>query len=614
MMKPHISSNSVAGLFGIALVGLVTAYPAEAQPPTKSTRDARVDELIRKLGSDEYVVRERASQALADLGLDALDALAQAQYDDDVEIAVRARRLLLSIQVRWITDTDPADVRQILEHYGRLPPGQRASVLDRLSALHHAGALVALARIARYDPSPQVSRLAALHFLRAKAPAEPERHKVRQTVKRLVGRSQRTSAQWLRMGLALWEHPEQAIDMWSKIVDQEWSTYLAHPQQNGPEVLRALLLSHVEVLLHHDRRQEAHQVAERILPLLSDDSAQLIEMADWLLEREWPDLIETLYARFHDAFHQNTVLMFRLAESRRKSGDEEHAREAARQALQQVARNGPHAVWLLGISLENDGFFHWAEMAYRELTDVPKPDYKEHASVFISLAEMLHDLKRDDEAAKALQKLVQAGAERPLKAAIERETRQTIDRLAARAAFFEACHYGATGNREAQAEALRRSLSLSPIDSDTLILLYRWAQHDAGELLVARQKIAEAVAKYRQMIEATKTKIRESRSRLERLQTEIDLAQQCNQVAWLISNTEGDYQFALQCALEAHRLYPDSAGIRDTLARCYFATGQVERAIQEQRAALEQDPHSPPLKAQLEMFLKHREKASSKAP
>ncbi len=616
MQLPGIKRRRIAQAVGaIVLAGaLGSLCRGQSEPGDEQAREKKIATLISQLGSDEFVIRERASQALADLGLDALDALAKAQYDDDVEIAVRARRILLSIQVRWVVDGDPSSARRVLQHYGQLPAAQRVTAIERLEGLPAGRGLPPLARIARYDPSPRVARFAALAFLRSPCPPLERRERVVRDVERTLGNSRRVAVEWIHVALRLWEHPEQSVAAWAEIVERELSTFLLHPERNGPDVLRALLLGHVDVLLEHGRCDQAHQTARRVLPLLPDDSAQLIETADWLLEHDWPDLMEALYARFRDSFHQDTTLLFRLAEARRRNGDDVKALQAARAALAQVGPTaGPRGVWLLGISLQNDGFFHWAEYAYRELTDAEKPDWKENAMVFLSLAEMLHDLQRDDEAAQTLQKLVNASRQRPLKTAIEREIRQPIDRLAARAAYFQACHFARSGDRDAEREALQRSLALAPLDADSLILLYRMAADDPGELLEARRKIAEAVAQYRQRIEQSKKSIREARSRLERLQMEFDIAQQYNQVAWLIANTDGDRQFALQCAKQAQRFYPDSAGIRDTLARCYFAIGDVDRAIQEQRQALEQEPHSPPLRAQLEMFLKHQRQAQPTA-
>ena len=51
-----------------------------------------------------------------------------------------------------------------------------------------------------------------------------------------------------------------------------------------------------------------------------------------------------------------------------------------------------------------------------------------------------------------------------------------------------------------------------------------------------------------------------------------------NQLAWLVGNTEGDFDEALRFSLKSLELKPDEGGFYDTLARVYFAKGDVENA------------------------------------
>jgi len=56
--------------------------------------DAKIGDLIRDLGAEEYSVRDKAERELRSLGAPALQALKKAQDDRDPERALRARRLV----------------------------------------------------------------------------------------------------------------------------------------------------------------------------------------------------------------------------------------------------------------------------------------------------------------------------------------------------------------------------------------------------------------------------------------------------------------------------------------------------------------------------------------
>jgi tetratricopeptide (TPR) repeat protein len=97
----------------------------------------------------------------------------------------------------------------------------------------------------------------------------------------------------------------------------------------------------------------------------------------------------------------------------------------------------------------------------------------------------------------------------------------------------------------------------------------------------------------------------------DRLALEADLATANNQLAWLVSNTEGDFDEAVRCSLRSLDLRPDAAGYYDTLGRCYYAKGDYANAVSNQSKAVEMEPHSPQIVRQLELFKKAlRETAS----
>ena len=75
-----------------------------------------------------------------------------------------------------------------------------------------------------------------------------------------------------------------------------------------------------------------------------------------------------------------------------------------------------------------------------------------------------------------------------------------------------------------------------------------------------------------------------------------------NQLAWLVSNTEGDFEKAIRLSRRSLELRPGRGESLDTLGRAYFAVGDFERAIRYQRRAVRKLPHSQQIVRQLEEF------------
>lgn len=92
------------------------------------------------------------------------------------------------------------------------------------------------------------------------------------------------------------------------------------------------------------------------------------------------------------------------------------------------------------------------------------------------------------------------------------------------------------------------------------------------------------------------------------------LASAYNQFAWLVSNTEGDLDEALQSSLQSLELRPNTAGFLDTLGRCYFAKGDYENAVKCQARAVELEPHSGQIRRQLERFQETLDRAGAQQP
>jgi tetratricopeptide (TPR) repeat protein len=80
-------------------------------------------------------------------------------------------------------------------------------------------------------------------------------------------------------------------------------------------------------------------------------------------------------------------------------------------------------------------------------------------------------------------------------------------------------------------------------------------------------------------------------------------------LAWLVANTEGDVDEAIRCSKKSLELRPGSASYLDTLGRCYFAKGDLEKAVECQLQAVALEPQMKQMAKQLELFQAALEKS-----
>jgi len=144
-----------------------------------------------------------------------------------------------------------------------------------------------------------------------------------------------------------------------------------------------------------------------------------------------------------------------------------------------------------------------------------------------------------------------------------------------------------------------------------LIALYRLPNQSPERQKKTRGLLEDAAKGFREEIQAWRTALERADNEREQQDFGRMLATAYNQLAWLIGNTTGDYQEALQFSLRSLELRPGEAGHMDTLGRCYYAVGDVASAVKTQQEACRIDPHSGALRRQLDFFLKEQEKAKS---
>ena len=113
-----------------------------------------------------------------------------------------------------------------------------------------------------------------------------------------------------------------------------------------------------------------------------------------------------------------------------------------------------------------------------------------------------------------------------------------------------------------------------------------------------------AAEDFRRQIKELQDRVNNAQPGEDRALASFQLALMNNQLAWLVANTDGDADEAIRCSLQSLALLENRSGFLDTLGRCYYAKGDFANAVKFQTRAVAQEPHSPAMVAQLELFQK----------
>ena len=135
------------------------------QPPSQQELKARVASLIEQLGDDNYHTRVNARWELERIGLEAFEELQAARMHPNPEIERAAQYIIESQNVSWWLDNDSVAVRTLLKNYNGLNNVERQTCFQQLANLATPDALLALARLARFEINEGLSKAAALSLM-----------------------------------------------------------------------------------------------------------------------------------------------------------------------------------------------------------------------------------------------------------------------------------------------------------------------------------------------------------------------------------------------------------------------------------------------------------------
>ncbi|HQU44864.1 MAG TPA: tetratricopeptide repeat protein, partial [Pirellulales bacterium] len=494
-------------------------------------------------------------------------------------------------------ESDPPEVKTILADYENRGEAERTVLIKQVAGLGDDKGLAVLCRMVRFERSTVLSKVAAAAVIGQKWPADAAAAERRaETIRRGIGQSGRTAAAWLKWYVAGHQDAAAAIDEWQKLVAAEEHRATETPHQTRPEIVAALWREQAVLLRKLGRERESDEILLRLVDREegSISGESLEELLRWLVEQRAFNVVDHLAGKFADRLQAEPTLLYALADARKAEGKDDLVRETVARALKlggddQNAYEQHHRV---GIELMRRHRWRWAEGEFRRVAELAGKETSYSIDARARVSEILHDRGDDRQAAEVLElavgdmeKNVQEGNE-------QSNAGRTLETTRARMHYFFACSLVKQDERNERIRRLLDAVSEDPTDADALIALYRIKDLDPPLVEQNRGRIRSAAEQFRQQI-----------------QQQPDDPTPYNQFAWLVANTEGDYQEALRYSeksLELVRANPrlsgSEASLLDTLGRCHYAVGDYENAVKAQSRAVELDPESGLMSKQLGIF------------
>ena len=244
----------------------------------------------------------------------------------------------------------------------------------------------------------------------------------------------------------------------------------------------------------------------------------------------------------------------------------------------------------------------WAIAEYEQGIEHSPLDSEVGIRMRILLGELYHDLKDEDRARLVFEPVVENRENDDVKQSVIRFYSQ-MESFVSRYWYFRACDHASRKEWGKQRECLEAGLAEDPNDGDILIAMYLFEESDEVFEAMTLKAIRTSADFHEAGIKAVETKINNTLDRLQKSRLQWDLARAFNQYAWLVGNTTGDYQRAVEYSRKSLELRNwESASYLDTLGHCYFGAKDYENAVKYQQQAVDMDPGSLGMRRQLNVF------------
>jgi tetratricopeptide (TPR) repeat protein len=427
-------------------------------------------------------------------------------------------------------------------------------------------------------------------------------------IHRIVGATKRPAGAWLRLFARTLADPVGTLAEWDQASQTEHSTLSKNPERTSAEIVRDLYRYQVELLKQLKRDDEAIAVIRRTFTLLDGTPDQVLEIVDWLIENQaWPVVVEVA-ARFNATFQEHPQLLYCLAETHDRLGQADEAEKVAQKALA-IRPESADTHLRTGAWLEHQrGRVRWAEGEYRQVVKTATAGAVQDFVARFALSELLHDQFQELAAAEALAPLCELmKKDEAAKETCERANRRPPE-VVARMNYFYSCHYRELGDRAKERQHLETAVEAEETDADVLIAMFRLGGVDESWKAKVKERIDKTAARFLAEVEEERRAVEMAGVEQNNPSFTYELARLCNQYAWLVGNTIGDYDQAVKLSHKSLELRPNYAGFLDTLGRCYYGKGDFASAVKYQSQAVKLNSSSGQIRKQLEFFIAEAKK------
>ncbi len=480
----------------------------------------------------------------------------------------------------------------MLKQYEALDDAGRENQVNTLLNLGGQRGIPAVCRVICYDRSQVLAKLAAVRLMQSLSgeATKPQPELAAEIRKRLAA-CRCPPARWILSWLEAEQDPRAPTAVWSKITVQEDDLLLRRPRDTSPAIVETLLQLQIAALRRAHLGAEAADAVQRLMKLHHADPASLVKLLAWLVEQKDWAATRQVEEQFRATIAASPDLLYLLAEAQALRGDAAAADRSAAAALKLNPDSDLQALashFRAGQLLEERGRYEWAIHEWEYVIGKAAPESGQAVVAARLLGELYHDLDRDKEAADALARALKTLPRRSRQWLLPGGTDDVLalGELRARRSYYEACHWRDAGDKVKQRAALDAALATNAYDIEVLIECYR-----------VSDATTDYRAKIRKLIEKKVNELREQ------IGDEVGAAQPCNELAWLVANTEGDLEEALRYSKRSLELAGENNGsYRDTLARVYYAKGDLDEALKQQTAAVASLPHNRAIVKSLETY------------
>lgn len=571
----------------------VNSVPTDSVPVDNALPNDDVRQLIRKLGDDSYIVRQRAELQLLRIGVGAFAELQRAKNDKDIEIAHRAERLLARIENLFLALEDKSLHFWIAQYAFSTDITEKAGILRTLARPFYDApngeGLPTLCRIVRFDTEYSLRAEAAKCLMALPPSIQSKQRKWFRTIRDTFSDS---GDDYLLQLVAEFSALRCDLDDLKDAAEKK--------SQHDAEQTNIPVNYPVPLNTDNSIRQRVFRLTDRIAEFQSKPETSVFQpgnMNDILLFyalAEIQDLAGLTAER-------DRSIQAALAVRTEPLGNEHPLNAMNEEEVKQPFYDH----FAVGRILSERFRLHWALRHFRLVSEesgnlLLKIEANSHiAKTLILLCEYSEaagyydkvlELVNSDEYSKMFNNARQISAQ------------SRMERLL--------CLAQAAAEKEdwvKAADYVREGLAGDFIEIDLLMLGYRLSESDPafrdmfGEEL--KSKIEKALLQTERSLHQQAVEP-ERRSWL--------VAKVCNEVAWLLAGTNGDYLSALALIEAALKVEPEDCSWQDTLAHVYFLGKKYGKAVETQENVVRLAPESTVFRQSLERFRKELQKQKTR--